>query len=73
MLPVFVRSNTRFLEKGWPLWKRPDFPLKLSFELGEAVTPKENESAQAFTDRLREIYITNLSRPHKLRRQIEAE
>jgi 1-acyl-sn-glycerol-3-phosphate acyltransferase len=73
VLPVFVRSNTRFLEKGWPLWKRPDFPLRLSFELGKAVTPAENESAHEFTARLSEVYITNLSRPHKLRRQIEAE
>ncbi|MFC7336351.1 lysophospholipid acyltransferase family protein [Haloferula chungangensis] len=73
VLPVYVRSNTRFLEKGWPLWKRPDFPLKLSFELGTAVVPKENESAKAFTNRLSETYIHNLSRPHKLRRQIEVE
>jgi len=73
VLPVFVRSNTRFLEKGWPLWKRPEFPLKLSFELGEAVVPEENESAKEFTARLSEIYVQNLSRPHKLRRQIEAE
>lgn len=71
--PIFVRSNTRFLEKGWPVWKRPEFPLLLSFELGEPVTPGENESAHEFTERLGEIYTTNLSRPHKLRRQIEAE
>ena len=73
VLPVFVRSNTRFLEKGWPLWKRPEFPLKLSFELGKPVLPEENESAHAFTDRLSQVYTSNLSRPHKLRRQIEAE
>jgi 1-acyl-sn-glycerol-3-phosphate acyltransferase len=73
VLPIFVRSNTRFLEKGWPLWKRPEFPLKLSFELGEPVVVEENESAKAFTARLTEVYKTNLSRPHKLRRQIEAE
>ncbi|MEM1082725.1 MAG: lysophospholipid acyltransferase family protein [Verrucomicrobiota bacterium] len=73
VLPVFVRSNTRFLEKGWPLWKRPQFPLQLSFELGEALVPEEGESAKAFTARLEEVYTTNLARPHKLRRQIEAE
>lgn len=73
VLPVFVRSNTRFLEKGWPLWKRPEFPLKLSFELGEPVVAEKNESARELTARLSEIYTHNLSRPHKLRRQIEAE
>ena len=70
--PVFIRSNTRFLEKGWPLWKKPEFPIRVSIELGEPVPPRENESAQEFTKRLEEIYERNLSRGHKLRRQVEA-
>lgn len=69
--PVFIRSNTRFLEKGWPLWKRPEFPIRLSVELGDPVWPQEDESAQDFTRRLQEIYEENLSRAHKLRRQVE--
>lgn len=69
--PVFIRSNTRFLEKGWPLWKKPEFPIRLSIELGEAVWPTEEESAHDFTKRLQEIYEVNLSRAHKLRRQAE--
>lgn len=69
--PVFIRSNTRFLEKGWPLWKKPEFPIRLSFELGEPVSPMEGEGAQEFTRRLEEIYVRNLSRAHKLRRQVE--
>lgn len=73
VLPVFVRSNTRFLEKGWPLWKRPEFPLQLSFELGDPLVPRPEESARGFTARLAEAYTANLSRPHRLRRQIEAE
>lgn len=71
VLPVFIRSNTRFLEKGWPLWKRPNFPIKVSFELGEALDPNEDESARDFTRRLQKTYEQNLSRAHKLRRQIE--
>lgn len=71
VLPVFIRSNTRFLEKGWPLWKRPEFPIRVSFELGEALEPRKDESARDFTARLRRSYETNLSRAHKLRRQIE--
>jgi 1-acyl-sn-glycerol-3-phosphate acyltransferase len=73
VLPVFVRSNTRFLEKDWPLWKRPQFPLQLSFELGEPMHPEKGESAKDFTNRLEQVYTTNLSRPHKLRRQVEVE
>jgi 1-acyl-sn-glycerol-3-phosphate acyltransferase len=69
--PVFIRSNTRFLEKGWPLWKKPEFPIRLSIELGEPVMPLEHESAHEFTKRLQEIFDLNLSRPHKLRREVE--
>jgi 1-acyl-sn-glycerol-3-phosphate acyltransferase len=71
VLPVFIRSNTRFLEKGWPLWKRPEFPIRISFELGEALRPGDDESAKDFTARLEKTYETNLSRAHKLRRQVE--
>ncbi|QJE95441.1 lysophospholipid acyltransferase family protein [Luteolibacter luteus] len=69
--PVFIRSNTRFLEKGWPLWKKPEFPIRLSFELGEPLIPEDGESAHEFTKRLEEIFEQNLSRAHKLRRQVE--
>ncbi len=69
--PVFIRSNTRFLEKGWPLWKKPEFPIRVSIELGEPVMPGENESAHEFTKRLEAIFELNLSRAHKLRRQVE--
>jgi 1-acyl-sn-glycerol-3-phosphate acyltransferase len=70
--PVFIRSNTRFLEKGWPLWKKPEFPIRISIELGEPVVPREGETAHEFTTRLEGIYEQNLSRAHKLRRQVEA-
>ncbi len=69
--PVFIRSNTRFLEKGWPLWKKPEFPIRLSMELGDPVMPLEHESAHEFTKRLEEIFEQNLSRPHNLRREME--
>ncbi|BCX48962.1 lysophospholipid acyltransferases (LPLATs) [Haloferula helveola] len=72
VLPVYIRSNTRFLEKGWPLWKRPEFPIRMSFELGEPLIPGEEESARDFTGRLEGNYERNLSRAHKLRRQVEA-
>ncbi|MBB5351416.1 1-acyl-sn-glycerol-3-phosphate acyltransferase [Haloferula luteola] len=70
VLPIYIRSNTRFLEKGWPLWKRPEFPIRMSFELGEEQSPQEGESAKDFTQRLEAEYQAHLSRPHKLRRQV---
>jgi len=67
--PVFIRSDTRFMEKGWPPWKRPDFPVHLSFELGEPMRPEEGESAQHFVARLQALFEHELSRPHPRRRQ----
>jgi 1-acyl-sn-glycerol-3-phosphate acyltransferase len=68
--PLFIRSNTRFLQKGWPLWKRPIFPIHLQIDLGEPVFPSENESPQQFTLRLQSIYEQELAKPHPLRRQM---
>lgn len=35
---VFIDSNSRFLGKGWPLLRKPDFPLRYRIRLGPAVT-----------------------------------
>ncbi|NJM37978.1 MAG: 1-acyl-sn-glycerol-3-phosphate acyltransferase [Akkermansiaceae bacterium] len=68
--PIFIRSNTRFLQKGWPLWRRPVFPIQMSFELGEPLTLLPGESSQEFTARLEAVYEQELSKPHPLRRQV---
>jgi 1-acyl-sn-glycerol-3-phosphate acyltransferase len=68
--PIFIRTNSRFLEKGWPLWKKPVFPIRISLELGEPVYPQEDESTHEFTQRLEGIFMKNLSRAHRLRRQV---
>lgn len=69
--PIFIRSNTRFLQKGWPLWRRPVFPISIRFDLGEPLIPQPGESSQAFTDRLAKVYEQELSKPDPLRRQID--
>lgn len=69
--PVFIRSNTRFLEKGWPLWKRPVFPIRIRIEIGEALIPGDGETPQAFTRRLEQVFEQELSKPDPLRRQSE--
>lgn len=66
--PVFIRSNTRFLEKGWPLWKRPVFPIQIRIDAGEPLIPQAGESAQALTRRLEEVFERELSKPDPLRR-----
>ncbi len=70
--PVFIRSNTRFLEKGWPLWKRPVYPIHIRIEVGEPLVAEAGESAQSFTRRLEEVFEQELSKPDPLRRQVDA-
>lgn len=36
---VLIESNSRFLGKGWPLWRRPEFPLRYSVTLVERLDP----------------------------------
>ena len=31
---LFIESNSPYLRKGWPLWRRPDFPLVYRVTLG---------------------------------------
>jgi 1-acyl-sn-glycerol-3-phosphate acyltransferase len=71
--PVFVRSDTRYLQKGWPPWKRPSFPIHIEFELGEPVSVQPDESSHDFVERLERLFEDELSRPHPLRRQAEAD
>lgn len=71
--PIFIRSNTRFLQKGWPLWRRPVFPIHMRFDLGEPMSQEPGESPQAFTARLAKVYEQDLSKPDPLRRVMESE
>lgn len=68
--PIFIRSNTRFLQKGWPLWRRPVFPITIRFDLGEPLVLRPGETSQEFTARLESAFEQELSKPHPLRRQI---
>lgn len=68
VVPVFIRSNTRFYEKGWPLYRKPQFPLKINISVGEPVIVAKGESVQAFAMRLEKIFMDELSSPHPLRR-----
>lgn len=71
--PIFIRSDTRFLQKGWPLWRRPVFPIHMRFELGDPLVPLDRETSQAFNARLTAVFEQELSKPDPLRRQIAME
>lgn len=70
--PIFIRSDSRFAQKGWPLWRRPVFPIHMRIELGQPLIQQPGESSQEFTARLTAIYEQELSKPDPLRRQIES-
>jgi 1-acyl-sn-glycerol-3-phosphate acyltransferase len=68
VLPVFIRSDTRYLEKGWPLWRRPSFPIRMRIDAGKPMSPLPEETAQAFTNRLQAVFENELAKPDPLRR-----
>jgi 1-acyl-sn-glycerol-3-phosphate acyltransferase len=69
VIPVFIRSDTRYLEKGWPLIRRPVFPIRMRLDPGEPLVPREGESSRDFTARLEQTFERELSKPHPLRRR----
>jgi len=73
VIPIFMRSNTRFYEKGWPLYKKPVFPIIINITVGDAVTMQVAETATEFTQRLEDIYLQELAKPHPLRRMKNTE
>lgn len=69
VVPVYIRSNSRFFEKGRPLFKKPDFPIIISFSVGDSIEFNADESNKDFSSRLESLYLTELSKPHALRRK----
>jgi 1-acyl-sn-glycerol-3-phosphate acyltransferase len=55
---VLVATNSRFLSKGWPAWRKPDLPLRYSVRLGRRFDAPANSAAfvgelqQYFSDAL---------------------
>ncbi len=60
--PVFIYSDSHFLEKGWPLWKAPDLPIKITLITGELQSANEGETAKQFTQRLQRYFKEQLPR-----------
>lgn len=56
---VFIETDNPFLSKGWPLFKRPTFPLVYRVRLGQAFTVEG--SVHAFVKRLEQYYRDELS------------
>jgi 1-acyl-sn-glycerol-3-phosphate acyltransferase len=68
VVPVLLRSNSRYLQKGWPAWNLPTFPVVIEVSYADPILIEEEETAAEFTKRLENFYLTELSQPHSLRR-----
>lgn len=55
---IFIESNTPYLRKGWPLWRRPCFPLEYRVTLGPL--QRVEGRAEAFSQELRASFLARL-------------
>jgi len=58
---LFIESNSPYLRKGWPLWRRPEFPLEYRVTLGPRLTVEGR--AEEFSERLRKVFLDRLQPP----------
>ena len=61
---VFIEYTSPFLGKGWPLWKKPIFPLTFKVSLGERFEVKGD--AKLFVENLEQYFIARLAAEKKL-------
>jgi 1-acyl-sn-glycerol-3-phosphate acyltransferase len=57
---VFLDGPSRYLTKGWPLFRRPDLPLRLRARLGRRFVVEG--STKAFTGELQRYFVAGLER-----------
>lgn len=56
---VFIESSSRFLGKGWPLFRRPSMPITYRVRLGRVFEPPDD--VRAFTADLEQYFACELS------------
>lgn len=55
---VFIETESAYLSKGWPLFRRPDMPITYRIRLGRRFDPPDR--AAAFTQELEAYFIESL-------------
>jgi len=58
---VLVDTNSRFLSKGWPAWRKPDMPLTYTVRLGRRFDAPTNSAA--FVSELQQYFACALTQP----------
>jgi 1-acyl-sn-glycerol-3-phosphate acyltransferase len=43
---VFIDTDSPYLGKGWPIWKLPPFPMRMSVRMGPRLAPGHDAGAQ---------------------------
>ena len=56
---VFIESDSRYLSKGWPLFKRPSMPINYRIRLGRRFDPPQD--VRAFTAELEQYFAGELA------------
>lgn len=56
VIPVFIRQNSPYLRKGWPIVKMPKLPITITLTLGEPIRALPEETVRAFSLRLENIF-----------------
>lgn len=63
LLPVFIETDSRYLQKGWPIWKMPNFPISIKMRVGDLQHVREGEKFREFSDRMEQLFREQLERP----------
>jgi 1-acyl-sn-glycerol-3-phosphate acyltransferase len=58
---LIIEADSKFLGKGWPLFRRPDLPMHFRIRLGERFEP--GQDPQALTLRLQQYFLQTLDEP----------
>jgi 1-acyl-sn-glycerol-3-phosphate acyltransferase len=57
---VLFECNTRYLGKGWPVWKLPKWPMIYRVRLGKRFSLEKNGNVKEFVAKLEEYYSREL-------------
>ncbi len=55
---VFIDTDSPYLGKGWPLWRRPPLPMVVTLRLGERFAPQAD--ANALLRQIEAYFVANL-------------
>lgn len=58
---VLVETNSRFLSKGWPAWRKPDLPLRYTVRLGRRFDAPTNSAV--LVSELQQYFFDSLTQP----------